>query len=569
MLFLAFWAGLAAIAYYAVQYGNLDRLVYGDDYQGNVCGRDNRNDTAIVAGLARRNETAKDHRGKPNTYYLFAFSTDAFSANAPRVCVPTCPNVTSLSVDQLMCLYPFQANASLTDVSSGRCFFSYASTPVLNRCVPQVALNATSTAASELGVRDMVEQAVAAVYVSGFAIGLSLLCAFVLGLVWLILMRFFAGVTVWFTIWAAILSLAVVAAMLWLTADELERAYLARTIAAQLEADRVNFLALRYISYIVAVVDAVALLVVIFNGRNIQLTITLCEEASKCLVDMPWLIAFPLIPFALIAALTCFFGYVGLYLATAADVSYSASGEYQGYDYTNELRGMGVFLLMGYLWTANLLLAIQQTTTAGCIADWYYSFQGKQLRACVVTRAFIRTIFYSLGSLALGSFILALVETFRVVLAFIQARLKLNKESKVAEGCLHCLQCCLACFQRTVEFLNKHAYIMIAIYGYSFCQSARRGFGIVVTNPIQVATIHAVSELIMFLGKMFVTACVTAGAFVYLRQDDTTHMWFVPVIFIALASFFLSSCFMLIYDTGAPTLLSSSSSSSSCPVDVC
>jgi len=214
-----------------------------------------------------------------------------------------------------------------------------------------------------------------------------------------------------------------------------------------------------------------------------------------------------------------------------------------------------VFHLLGYLWTANLVLAIQQTTTAGCIADWYYSFQGKQLKPCVVSRSFFRTIFWNFGSMALGSFLLALVEVFRVVLAFIQARLKQSTGSKAAEGCLNCMQCCLACFQRFIEFLNKHCYIVMAIYGYNFCESARRGFGIVVTNPIQVGTIHAVSELIMFLGKIFVTCTVTAGAFVYLRQDDITRLWFVPLIVIAVCSFFLASCFMLIYDTAVSTLL--------------
>jgi len=74
-------------------------------------------------------------------------------------------------------------------------------------------------------------------------------------------------------------------------------------------------------------------------------------------------------------------------------------------------------------------------------------------------------------------------------------------------------------------------------------------------NPIQVSTIHGVSSFIMFLGKIFVVAFVTLGAFVYQRQIDTTRMWFVPIILIAIAAYFLSSCFMLIYEMTISTLL--------------
>ncbi len=106
-------------------------------------------------------------------------------------------------------------------------------------------------------------------------------------------MRFFAGVTVWFTIWASIFSVLALAVMLYLGAEELSQAWAARPYAEQLTSDETNFLVLRYFSYALAIIAAISILIVIFNSRNIALTVTLCEEASKALVDMPFLIAFP------------------------------------------------------------------------------------------------------------------------------------------------------------------------------------------------------------------------------------------------------------------------------------
>eukprot|EP01128_Nolandella_sp_AFSM9_P012183 TRINITY_DN902_c1_g1_i2.p1 TRINITY_DN902_c1_g1~~TRINITY_DN902_c1_g1_i2.p1 ORF type:complete len:207 (+),score=26.27 TRINITY_DN902_c1_g1_i2:461-1081(+) len=168
-------------------------------------------------------------------------------------------------------------------------------------------------------------------------------------------------------------------------------------------------------------------------------------------------------------------------------------------------------------------------------------------------RAFFRTIFYNLGSLAVGSFLLALVELIRIILAYVHEKIKGKSQ---ALACLvKCLSCCMACFQRFIEFLNKHAYIMIAIYGYNFCTSARRGFGVIVSNPIQLATIHGITEFCMFLGKLWITSLTTGGAFLYLRASSEARLWFLPLIIIAIASFLIASCFMLIYDMTVSALL--------------
>ena len=37
-------------------------------------------------------------------------------------------------------------------------------------------------------------------------------------------------------------------------------------------------------------------------------------------------------------------------------------------------------------------------------------------------------------------------------------------------------QCCLWCFEKCMKFLNRNAYIEVAIYGYNFCKAARKAF---------------------------------------------------------------------------------------------
>lgn len=48
--------------------------------------------------------------------------------------------------------------------------------------------------------------------------------------------------------------------------------------------------------------------------------------------------------------------------------------------------------------------------------------------------------------------------------------------TQVAEYALCCVQCCLGCLERCIRFINKHAYIITAIYSYPFCKSTRKAF---------------------------------------------------------------------------------------------
>ena len=45
-----------------------------------------------------------------------------------------------------------------------------------------------------------------------------------------------------------------------------------------------------------------------------------------------------------------------------------------------------------------------------------------------------------------------------------------------------CIECCLACCNKIMEFINKHAYIQIALKGDSFCTAAWEGFGLIIRN---------------------------------------------------------------------------------------
>ncbi len=77
-----------------------------------------------------------------------------------------------------------------------------------------------------------------------------------------------------------------------------------------------------------------------------------------------------------------------------------------------------------------------------------------------------RLIRYHLGSVALGSFIIAVIKFLRAIMYYVEKRLKSQSGgggpvNSVALGFLKCCKCCLWCFEKILQYLNKNAYIEI------------------------------------------------------------------------------------------------------------
>jgi hypothetical protein len=65
-----------------------------------------------------------------------------------------------------------------------------------------------------------------------------------------------------------------------------------------------------------------------------------------------------------------------------------------------------------------------------------------------------------------------------------------------------------------VQFINKTAYIQIAIRGKNFCMAAYDGFELVWSNALRYAVVSGIGEVIMFLGKILITAATTLGFYI-------------------------------------------------------
>ncbi|RXM96592.1 Choline transporter-like protein 2 [Acipenser ruthenus] len=157
-------------------------------------------------------------------------------------------------------------------------------------------------------------------------------------------------------------------------------------------------------------------------------------------------------------------------------------GETYYHKYLIFFQFYNVFL---FFWCANFVTALGQVTLAGAFASFYWAFKKPDdMPAFPIFTSLGRALRYHTGSLAFGSLILSIVQVIRVLLEYLDHKLK-GHQNKFTKFLLCCLKCCFWCLEKFIKFLNRNAYIMIAIYGKNFCTSARNAFFLLMRNIVR------------------------------------------------------------------------------------
>lgn len=238
---------------------------------------------------------------------------------------------------------------------------------------------------------------------------------------------------------------------------------------------------------------------------------------------------------------------------------YSSKGLVQ-----RSLFNLQIYGVLGLFWTLNWVLALGQCVLAGAFASFYWAFHKPQdIPTFPLISAFIRTLRYHTGSLAFGALILTLVQIARVILEYIDHKLR-GVQNPVARCIMCCFKCCLWCLEKFIKFLNRNAYIMIAIYGKNFCVSAKNAFTLLMRNIVRVVVLDKVTDLLLFFGKLLVVGGVGVLSFFFFsgriqglgRDFKSPHLnyYWLPIMTSIVGAYVIASGFFSVFGMCVDTL---------------
>merc|ERR1711988_1589641 len=181
----------------------------------------------------------------------------------------------------------------------------------------------------------------------------------------------------------------------------------------------------------------------------------------------------------------------------------------------------------------------------------------------VVFGAFFEAIYYHIGTAAAGSLIIAIIKTIQYIVAKVQY--EVNKKLKhagpikwIANAILCRIQCCLWCIEKCMKFINKHAYIITAVRGKSFCAAACSAFWLIARNIRLIAALTMVQEFCIIIGKLVIVAGTGALSLLYMQYDPKyaqVNSLIGPVLFVMVLAYFIADMFMVVYSMAMDTMM--------------
>uniref|UniRef100_H2YS19 Choline transporter-like protein n=1 Tax=Ciona savignyi TaxID=51511 RepID=H2YS19_CIOSA len=656
LLFFVFILGYIVIGLFAWLNGDPVILLHPTDNQGRICGLnygdlDLRNkNNLFYFDLTRCASAATLINLQCQTTQVIIFViTKCVDQDCREQIAQRATSTFFLDWDKYICTYGFNArkayvNSSLTIILSGKCapyYLPYA--PVVGRCIPAIAvdsLNLISSAVDEAGnnfnasldasnttityqslldgtapvklyleARAIAENIFADLTVSWYWLLGMLAITAVVAFLWIVIMRWVAGIMVWVTLLGII---GVLSFGVWYCYDEWNRLKTVAgsnttIIAVGFTTNLSTYLALQdtWLAFLIilAIVDAIMILLVIFLRKRIQIAIKVIEQSSKAIGWMISTLFYPLVTFLLVLIAVSFWAATALFLASTGspiyqvidsrnltslpnttslhgqtcDINLWSNSTHQYYlnddvscvfvkyggtsIFHNNVIWLQVVAVFGMLWIVNWILALGQCTLAGAFASYYWAWKKPQdIPLLPLYSSFGRSLRYHTGSLAFGSLIIAIVQIIRLMLEYADNKLK-TAENKVAKFILKCMKCCFWCLEKFLKFLNRNAYIMIAVYGKHFCWSAKEAFKLLMRNIIRAAVIDKVTDFILFVGKLIVTVGMGALAwafftnkFVSLLQAPTLNYYWMPIIIVSVAAYFVAAGFFNTFGMAVDTI---------------
>uniref|UniRef100_A0A673G9U0 Choline transporter-like protein n=1 Tax=Sinocyclocheilus rhinocerous TaxID=307959 RepID=A0A673G9U0_9TELE len=621
IFFIVAIVGYVAVGILAWTHGDPRKVIYPTDSMGQYCGQ----------GKLEK---------KPLLFYFNMMKCASpmvlleFQCPTPQVCVEKCPDrtmtlVTAFLTNLFWLLVKF-SKFFLPQILQEKLCPAYliSSKPFLQRCFPSLGKKGEVITVGDQetfndgdkirDAKDLVAGMKNATIVmegrqvamkifedytkSWYWILICLLIAVVVSLIFIVLLRYLAGIMVWVMI---VMVIAVFA--YGIVHCSIKYVNLKDTPGANITLQQLGFqpdfsvyLHIRqtWLAFIIilAILEVIIIIVLIFLRNRIRIAVELMKEASRAVGYVMSSLFYPIFTFFLLTIVIAYWGVTAVFLSTSSEPVYKVfnetvcpharetcipenftlsnmkrdcprseclfafyGGETPYHKYLIFLQFYNVFL---FFWCANFVTALGQMTLAGAFASYYWApNKPNDMPAFPLCASLGRSLRYHTGSLAFGSLILAIIQIIRVLLEYIDHKLK-GAENKFAKFLLCCLKCCFWCLEKFIKFMNRNAYIMVAIYGKNFCRSARDAFFLLMRNVIRVVVLDKVTDFILFLGKLLIVGLVGIFAFFFFSGHTdafkgaapSLHYYWVPILTVLVGSYLIAHGFFSVYAMCVDTL---------------
>ena len=305
------------------------------------------------------------------------------------------------------------------------------------------------------------------------------------------------------------------------------------------------------------------LLFILIMCNRIRLAIAITEVTSKYINKTCCIVFVPFLFFVVLVIWLAYWIVMLVFLYTAGEFDRDSIKIFASFKMDEKLEyGFWFHIVMLFYITA-IIEAYSQFVYASSACIWYFTFE-KGTENHPIAKSFYRGFRYHFGSIVFGATIIAIIRFLMFFVEYVKRQME-KTTGKTKGKCFKCIfcciECCLACCNKIMEFINKHAYIQIALKGDSFCTAAWEGFGLIIRNLGRFTVLAVIGTVFTLIGTLFITvgSCII-GYFLITKVDyfsKDLSSCVLPEVAFGLIGFVMGRVSMSIFSVSSDALIHS------------
>jgi choline transporter-like protein 2/4/5 len=297
--------------------------------------------------------------------------------------------------------------------------------------------------------------------------------------------------------------------------------------------------------------------------KSIALGASIMEAASEFITNNKRIIFLPPIAYLLCIPVIVWWTSATVYIYSLGTPKYEEKSFIATMENTDQSNYMLIFMLFGLFWIIAFFIAVQTFATSCTTCLWYFTGSASDSGVKGTYSVWMAVkwgVRYHLGSLAFGAFLVAVVTMIRVIFEYIIYQYEKSGAADKDNAIYKCVKCCirgvLKCLDCCVKYINKNAYIQIALHNSTFCTAAKESFFLNMRNGGRFSAVSLIGSILTIIGKGLVTVACTFLTIVLIDvMVPDVKQPYLPAFIIGFFAYMVSGVFLSLFQDSALTIL--------------
>ena len=237
-----------------------------------------------------------------------------------------------------------------------------------------------------------------------------------------------------------------------------------------------------------------------------------------------------------------------------------------GYEFMTEIkwsdatRWIFFYDVFGLFWINAFIIGCTEFIIGCSACLWYFEVCTDSKGKGTVMRGFHWLMRYHLGSIAFGSFLIAICQMIRFLFEYYRKKITTMPQTKLVKALICMTRYLLWLMEKCVKYITKNAYIQVALTCENFCKSAWNAFTLMLKHAHRFGAGNSIGFIYNLFGISCIAAATSGAGYLFITNYNATLKLTDPIpptVALAIISATIGALFLSIFSYSSDAILQS------------